>query len=56
MITTWLTLGIVVLILTGAIIKIIREKKKGVKCIGCPASHACSRSACSNAEVCRSKI
>ncbi len=37
---TWITLGAIMLIIAGAIGKIVREKKKGVKCIGCPA--ACS--------------
>lgn len=37
-----LILGIVLLaIVGGAIAKIISEKKKGVKCIGCPSGQSC---------------
>lgn len=34
---------ITVLILTGAIFYIVKEKKKGNKCIGCPLSNSCSK-------------
>lgn len=33
---------LIVLILGGAIFFILREKKKGTKCVGCPNSHGCS--------------
>lgn len=35
---------IVIAIVGGATIYIVREKKKGVKCIGCPDSARCSGS------------
>ncbi len=35
-------IGIVLLILTVAIIKIVKEKKRGTKCIGCPVAQQCS--------------
>lgn len=31
----------IVVILTLAVFYIIKQKKKGVKCIGCPSSHDC---------------
>ena len=31
----------------GAIAYIIKEKKKGVRCIGCPAAEICSGRSCS---------
>lgn len=31
----------VVVIVTLAVFYIIKQKKKGVKCIGCPSSHDC---------------
>lgn len=34
-------IGIVVLILGGAVFYVLRAKKKGVKCIGCPHSGKC---------------
>lgn len=34
--------GIVLIILGAAIIYIYKEKKRGVKCIGCPAAEACA--------------
>ena len=42
MIATWITVGIIVLILAGAIAKIVRDKKKGVQCVGCPGGHDCT--------------
>ncbi|MBO5229091.1 MAG: FeoB-associated Cys-rich membrane protein [Lachnospiraceae bacterium] len=35
-------IAIVVLIITAALVYIIREKKKGTKCIGCPSAGACN--------------
>ena len=35
---TWgdgIVIGIIVLIIAGAVIKIVRDKKKGKKCTGC---------------------
>ena len=34
--------GILVVLVGGAIWYIIREKKKGVRCIGCPSAGKCS--------------
>lgn len=37
----------VILIIVGAAIAyIVKEKRKGTKCIGCPAAGACSGNAC----------
>lgn len=39
--------GMIVLVIVGAaIVYIVKEKKKGVKCIGCPAGAACSTKGC----------
>ena len=36
--------ALVVLAIIGvAVVYIVKEKKKGVKCIGCPAAGTCSR-------------
>ncbi len=35
--------GIIVIIIGAAIAYIIREKKRGVKCIGCPSGGNCSQ-------------
>lgn len=32
-----------VLIIGGAVLYVVRARKNGVKCIGCPASGSCSR-------------
>lgn len=40
---TIIAIVVVVLIIVGAIIKIVRDKKKGTKCIGCPAAQTCAR-------------
>lgn len=34
--------GIIITIIAGATIYIIRQKKKGVKCIGCPMASQCA--------------
>ncbi|MBR2132492.1 MAG: FeoB-associated Cys-rich membrane protein [Oscillospiraceae bacterium] len=41
--------AVLLLILSGAAVYMIREKKRGAKCIGCPYSKSCSsgQSGCS---------
>ena len=56
MLTTWITLGVISIIIIGAIMKIIREKRKGVKCIGCPAAQACAQASCQNTKVDKAEI
>ena len=36
----------VVLIVGGAVFYIVKEKKKGKRCIGCPYAHSCSKCSC----------
>ena len=39
-----LILGLVLLVLIGAAVRyIIKAKKKGIKCIGCPVGASCGR-------------
>jgi len=38
----YLIIGILLLIVAGAVYAIYRSKKSGKKCIGCPDSGACS--------------
>ncbi len=38
----FIVIGIVVLIVTLAIVYIVRQKKKGVKCVGCPMAKQCA--------------
>lgn len=53
-----IVLVVLAVILAAAIIYIVRAKKKGAKCIGCPAAGECSKKAekgscscgCSNTE------
>lgn len=42
---TFVAIGLILLIVVVAVTKIIREKKQGSKCIGCPASKSgqCSK-------------
>ena len=42
---TWIAIGVIALIIAGAVIMIARYKKKGVQCIGCPYAHKCAGSA-----------
>lgn len=37
-----IALGLIALIIGGAVAYIIKAKKKGVKCIGCPQGCSCS--------------
>lgn len=37
-----IVVGIILLVIAAAVIYIVREKRKGVKCIGCPAAGCCS--------------
>lgn len=47
MIADIIVLSVVALILGAVIFYIVRQKKKGVKCIGCPAGEAaCRASGC----------
>lgn len=40
----FIVLGILILIVGAAILYIRKEKKKGVRCIGCPAAGNCPHS------------
>lgn len=52
----YIVLGIIALIIGGAVAYIVKAKKSGKKCIGCPDSGACSSkcdgSACSCCRGC----
>ena len=43
----WIILGVILLIVAAAALYIIRQKKKGAKCIGCPYAKSCGGH-CSN--------
>ncbi len=45
-------IAVLLLILGGAAIYIVRAKKNGVKCIGCPAGGNCSGSCSGNCGGC----
>ncbi len=47
-----IVIAIIVAILGGAIFYIIREKKRGTKCIGCPAGKSCSSGTSSSSSDC----
>ena len=44
--TDYILLAIIVVIIGAAVAYIIREKKRGTKCIGCPSGGACSGHCC----------
>jgi len=49
----WIVIGIIVLILGTVIGYIIRAKRNGAKCIGCPVSKTCgSKNNADSAECC----
>ena len=39
----FIILGIIVLIVGGAVFYIIKKKRSGTKCIGCPYAHQCGK-------------
>lgn len=39
--TDFIIAGILILIVGGAVVYIVKAKKKGAKCIGCPAAGNC---------------
>ena len=44
-------IGILIVIIGGAVTYIVKSKKRGVKCIGCPSGGKCSQcNICSNNE------
>ena len=45
--TDVIVIALIVLIIGGAVWYIIREKKKGKKCIGCPYASSCGSKNCS---------
>ena len=48
MLTDIIVIAVIVLIVGGAAAYIIREKRRGRKCIGCPYSESCSSCNCKN--------
>ena len=49
---TWIAIGVIALIVGLAVIYVIKAKKSGKKCIGCPDSASCGRSAQSGCSSC----
>ena len=45
--TDIIIIGVIVLVVGGALAYIIRAKKKGQRCIGCPDGKSCSGNCCS---------
>ena len=39
-------IGILLLVVGGAVFYIVKAKKNGAKCIGCPASGSCGKKKC----------
>ena len=38
----FVVVGIIAVIFAAAVVYIVKEKKRGVKCIGCPAAGTCA--------------
>ncbi len=43
----YIVIAVLVLIIGGAVIYVLKQRKKGVKCIGCPNGRNCSGDCCS---------
>lgn len=50
--TDFIIAGILVIIVGVAVIYIVRSKKSGAKCIGCPAGGCCSSKSNKESECC----
>ena len=50
-ITNVIIIGVIVIIITLPIIYIVKTKKQGQKCIGCPLSKTCQKNKCSCKET-----
>lgn len=50
--TNIVVLLVIALIVGAAILYIRREKKRGVKCVGCPYSGTCSSGKCQSGDSC----
>ena len=44
--TDLIIIGILLFVVGGAILYIVKAKKNGAKCIGCPASGTCGKKGC----------
>ena len=54
--TDFLVIGIVLLIVGSALFYIIRAKRKGRKCIGCPGGNGCSGCSCGCSDKNKSEV
>ena len=43
----FIVVSVLVLVIGGAVLYVLKQRKKGVKCIGCPHGDSCSGSCCS---------
>lgn len=43
-----IVVGILMILVSAAILYICKEKKKGTRCIGCPSAGCCSDKGCGN--------
>lgn len=50
-----IAISLIVLIVGGAILYIVKAKKRGQKCIGCPYAKQCSKNKSSNNCCCDNK-
>ena len=44
--TDIIIIGILLIVVGGAVFYIVKAKKNGAKCVGCPASGACGKKGC----------
>ena len=47
MIKDIILVSIILIIIAGAILYIVKQKKSGAKCIGCPYAKTCGKDGCS---------
>ena len=47
MLTNIILTAVILIIFAGAVLYIVKQKKSGAKCIGCPYAKQCSKDGCS---------
>ncbi len=45
-----IAIGLVAIIVIGSVVYIVKAKKKGAKCIGCPCAGSCKNKDCKGEE------
>ena len=51
----WIVIAVLAVIVGGAVVYLLRAKRKGVRCIGCPYGESCQKTRGSDSCSCNKK-